>query len=278
MKYVLAVSGGVDSVVLLDLMAKTNHTLVVAHVDHGIRPESADDELFVRLLANKYGLPYVSKRFELGKNSSEERAREARYSFLREQAASHEATIMTAHHAGDVIETIALNLERGTGWRGLAVMHSSGIKRPLVKMTKNELIDYAVRNRLEWVEDHTNGSDKYQRNRLRKKINRLVDEKVRTKLLQLRLQQIELRGEIERELIRFTPLLHQRYFLSQVDSDTAEELLASLIYQKTGVSTTRPQRKRALLAVKTAKAGSVYQVGSGIELHFTSRNLSVKVV
>ena len=137
MRYVVAVSGGVDSVVLLDMVAQevAPQRLIVAHFDHGIRPESADDAAFVKSLAKQYGLTFETKREELGANASEELAREHRYAFLRDVAKRYSATIMTAHHADDIIETIAINMTRGTGWRGLAVLDSPGIERPLLDKT-----------------------------------------------------------------------------------------------------------------------------------------------
>ena len=87
MKYIVAVSGGVDSVVLLDMLGKIpGHELVVAHFDHGIREDSARDAQFVASLAHERGLIYAGKREELGANASEALARERRYGFLRELA------------------------------------------------------------------------------------------------------------------------------------------------------------------------------------------------
>lgn len=278
MKYVLAVSGGVDSVVLLDLMSKTHHTLVVAHVDHGIREESAADARFVQELAKKYQLPYVGTRFELGPSASEEKARDARYEFLHEQAKTFGATLMTAHHRGDVIETIALNLSRGTGWRGLAAMAGGRVARPLLQMSKEQLIAYALKHRIEWVEDVTNMADTYTRNRLRKKINQMVDNGTKERLLHLRAEQLSLRMSIEREITRFVPRVNSRHFLNQIDDSVAEELIGAYIATESSVSPTRPQRARALLAVKTAKPGAIHHVTNGVELHFTSRNLYIKVV
>jgi tRNA(Ile)-lysidine synthase len=114
-KYVVAVSGGVDSVVLLDHLAgHPEYELVVAHFDHGIRDDSREDEAFVRSLAEKYNVPFESKREDLGKQASEELARDRRYAFLRSVAGKHNAQIITAHHADDAVETIAINLLRGT--------------------------------------------------------------------------------------------------------------------------------------------------------------------
>ncbi len=168
--YVVAVSGGVDSVVLLDLLTKMDHLkLVVAHFDHGIRQDSADDELFVSKLATIYGLPYVSVRMELGKQASEATARDARYAFLRDIAQKHGAEkIITAHHQDDLLETMILNLLRGTGRRGLdPLLSSQDILRPLLPFSKEELMDYAISWELKWREDPTNTDVKFRRNKVR---------------------------------------------------------------------------------------------------------------
>src|SRR5690606_41547248 len=110
-----AVSGGIDSVVLLDMLSHVpGLKLVVTHFDHGIRPDSAQDAVFVEELAAHYGLPFETKRVELGTKASEELARRHRYAFLRDVAARYNAKIITAHHADDVIETVAINHIRGT--------------------------------------------------------------------------------------------------------------------------------------------------------------------
>src|SRR3989344_5293986 len=116
MNYIVAVSGGVDSVVLLDMLIKQKeHNLVVAHFDHGIRVDSDADARFVWELAKKYELSFEVRREELGDAASENTARSHRYAFLRDIAKKYSATIVTAHHADDVVETIAINLTRGTG-------------------------------------------------------------------------------------------------------------------------------------------------------------------
>ena len=111
----VAVSGGVDSVVLLDMLARSEDRLVVAHVDHGIREESSEDAQFVEGLAHQYQVPFVSTRLELGLEASEDTARRARYAFLEAEAAKRGAVIVTAHHLDDVVGSVAINLIRGTG-------------------------------------------------------------------------------------------------------------------------------------------------------------------
>jgi len=279
MNYLVAVSGGIDSVVLLHMLVGTGHNIVVAHVDHGIREDSTADARFVRELAEHYGLPLVTHQAELGLNASEDQARQARYSFLYEQARQHKAVIVTAQHLDDLVETVALNLERGTGWRGLGVMAREGIRRPLLQVPKQTLYDYALRHRLEWVEDSTNRSDTYQRNRLRRKLYTKSTSSLRQQVHSRWLHQLQLRRNIDQEVAALMAS-HQgsRYFLSQLDEPIAIECLAHDIEMAGGLRPTRPQLVRALLAVKTARPGTTHHVGTGVSLQFKARNYLVKVV
>lgn len=280
MTYLVAVSGGVDSVCLLDMLSRSEHRLIVAHVEHGIRGEaSRADARFVAALAQKYNLPFVSVSLNLGSNASEELARQKRYDFLLAQAQKFDAVLVTGHHAEDVAETIAINIERGTGWRGLAVLARTGVKRPLISFTKTQLYDYALQHRLEWVEDATNASDLYQRNRVRKALKNVISQRTIVRILQFRARQLALRKDIERETERI--MLRNsgsRYFLSQID-DVALELLASDIARQTGgLRPTRPRTQRALLAIKTARPGAKIDVGDGVQLEIASRTYCAKVV
>ena len=137
-KIVVAVSGGVDSVVLLDFLVHffrnkngqkwLEENLIVAHFEHGIRrKESQEDCEFVRRLAEKDRLKFEFEHGNLGENSSEENARNARYIFLRKIAKRENAIIFTAHHKNDLAETFALNLARGGGWRAVACFDSPDI-------------------------------------------------------------------------------------------------------------------------------------------------------
>lgn len=272
MKLVVAVSGGVDSVVLLHkLFVAAEHELVVAHFDHGIRPESDSDADFVRGLADMYGLEFELRREDLGVTASEDLARARRYDFLWSVAKKHGATLATAHHSDDLAETIAINLVRGTGWRGLAPF-SGQIFRPLLDETKRDILDYALKNKLEWVEDETNVSDDYLRNRLRKKIN---DPKLVRQLADLFARQRDISAQIEAELDEISPeQLDSRYFFTMLPCEAGIEVLRRL----TGRRLTRPQLERALLAIKTQKPGTIYEAGSGVRLRFLTRNFTVEVV
>jgi len=274
-KYVVAVSGGVDSVVLLDMLVKKSDVeLVVVHFDHGIRPDSAQDAEFVAELAKRYGLPFETKREELDSGSSEELARDRRYEFLRGVAKKHSAKLVTAHHADDVVETIAINLLRGTGWRGLAVLDSD-VVRPLTDMTKSEIIGYAQKNKLDWHEDSTNASDYYLRNRIRKQTIGLDDDTKR-QLLALWVTQKSLKKQIDDEVAQLASNGpdYSRYFFTHIDNTTSVEVLRGVV----GGRLTRPQLIKALHAIKTSLPSKTFQAGGGVNLRFTSRNFRVELI
>lgn len=274
-KLVVAVSGGVDSVVLLDMLSKQSDLgLVVAHFDHGIRDDSKNDADFVSSLAKKHNLVFESRREELGKNASEELARNRRYEFLRSVAKKHEAKLATAHHADDVIETVAINLSRGTGWRGLAAMDSD-IVRPLLHMTKSEIIEYARKHKLKWREDSTNASDNYLRNRIRRKTI-VLDEDTKRQLLALWATQKSLRQSIDCEVLDLAGEgpSYSRYFFTHIDQTVAIEILRRVVRGRL----TRPQIVMLLHAIKTSLPNKIFQAGSGVNVTFTSRNFKVELI
>jgi tRNA(Ile)-lysidine synthetase-like protein len=171
--YVVAVSGGIDSVVLLHILkSQPGLELVVAHYDHGIRKDSAEDRQLVERLAHGYELAFIYEEGNLGSAASEEQARNARYDFLRRARAARGArAIITAHHHDDVLETAVHNISRGTGLTGLASLNSTAdIVRPLTHATKQQIKNYALEHNLEWREDNTNANDSFRRNYIRHKI------------------------------------------------------------------------------------------------------------
>lgn len=287
MSYIVAVSGGVDSVALLDMLVNGSlpgyeldnpyYQLIVAHFDHGIRSDSADDAQFVKKLAAQYGMTFESKREELGPDASEEKARNYRYAFLQSVAKKYNASLITAHHADDVIETIAINIVRGTGWRGLAVMDNPDILRPLLSMTKAEIIRYAKDHNLIWREDSTNQDEKFLRNKLRNKITSL-DEKNRRLVLALRECQVNLRQQIDTETDRLVGAPpYERYFFTHVPEDTGLELLRRVMIRHTGQSPTRPVLYQILHAIKVFHGGKRFDVMSNVWIVFTNTHFVVEV-
>jgi len=275
-KYIVAVSGGGDSVVLLDILARQKgNQLIVAHFDHGIRPDSHMDAEIAKNQAIKHNLQFEIKREELGPNASEELARDRRYNFLRELADKYDAQIITAHHADDAIETVAINLMRGTGWRGLAAMDSPDVIRPLTDKTKSELIKYAKRRKLNWREDSTNADDKYMRNRIRQNIAK-ISEDVKRQLLALWVTQKSIKELINTELKTLVGdgPTYSRYFLTNVNETVAIECLRYI----TRAKLTRPQMLKLLHNIKTIQPGKTYSAGSGVKVNFTSRNFTVELL
>jgi tRNA(Ile)-lysidine synthase len=263
MKQVLAVSGGVDSVVLLDMIMRglwpefAAADFVVAHFDHQIRPESGTDAELVRQLADVYQMEFALGCGGLGADASEDQARRARYRFLRQVAAG--GKIITAHHQDDLIETMLINLIRGTGWRGLAPMWAGDVERPLITMSKAELVDYAVRHQLTWVEDATNDSQQYFRNRVRVVAQRMSAEQ-RRQLLELNHRQTQLRYEIESILRDVSPTLTQDGV-----AELAPEVAIEILNRLTNGRLTTPQLQRLREFVLGSQSGDLFHAGNKLQ-------------
>ncbi|MCF6266670.1 MAG: tRNA lysidine(34) synthetase TilS [Desulfuromusa sp.] len=179
-RVLVAVSGGVDSVVLLHLLlsfAKSlKFSLQVAHLDHQIRPTSATDAAFVADLCAQWDLPChielcdVLALAEQDKISLEMAGRNARREFLRRIAGQLDTQqIVLAHHRDDQVETFMLRLLRGSGQSGLAAMrvHQDVWWRPLLNCSREQILDYARQHKLSWVEDKSNRDPAFLRNQFR---------------------------------------------------------------------------------------------------------------
>lgn len=276
-KYLIAVSGGVDSVVLLEMLAKKHENILVAHFDHGIREDSKEDAIFVRQLAVKYGVKFFTKREELGANASEEKARRARYKFLRELSEKQNATIVTAHHLDDVVETIIINMVRGTGWRGLAVLNAEDIYRPLINFKKQEIINYAKQNNLKWREDSTNSLNVYMRNIVRHKID--LNNEQKNELQILHQEQIRLAKEIKSEVTSLLKSIKNdnkisRYFINSIDQASAYEIIREL----TKGELTPNQIDSVINAIKTQRNGTIFEASKNIKIHFTTRFFTLELI
>ena len=195
-KLILAVSGGVDSIVSTDLVAKSGFDFIIAHCNFQLRGEESNrDEIFVRSLENKYGKQVLVKTFDTEKYAAEnkisiqEAARKLRYGWFDQLIIDngqlknennqqsifniqYSTYLATAHHANDNIETLLINFFRGTGISGLhgIPLKQGKIIRPLLFAKREEILTYAKENNLQWVEDSSNASDKYTRNFFRLQI------------------------------------------------------------------------------------------------------------
>ncbi|MEO5683152.1 MAG: tRNA lysidine(34) synthetase TilS [Chitinophagaceae bacterium] len=206
----LAVSGGIDSVVLCELCHQAGYNFVIAHCNFQLRDtESERDEQFVRTLGEKYGKPVLVKRFDTAPYAAQHKvsiqvaARELRYEWffsivdsaaagVENQSVASEgmsaypelqttdyalpAVLFTAHHLDDNIETMLMNFFKGTGIAGLRGMlpKQGKIIRPLLFAKKEAIVDFAATNKLSWVEDSSNQLDKYARNYFRNQLIPLI--------------------------------------------------------------------------------------------------------
>jgi tRNA(Ile)-lysidine synthetase-like protein len=262
-KYVVAVSGGVDSMVLLHMLQQQPDVQsVVAHFDHGIRADSSMDAEIVQQAAAGYGLPFVTAAGQLGAGASEAAAREARYAFLRQALAAHQArAIITAHHQDDVLETAIINMLRGTGRRGLSSLRSTdGIVRPLLHIPKQALVDYARQHRLQWREDSTNRDDRYLRNYIRLHIMPRMSAAERRELIAAVQNAARLNGHIDAALAGYTAgdSLNRRWF-SMLPHDVSTEVIAAWLRRR-GAWFDRAAVERLTTFAKTAQSGKVADI------------------
>nr|WP_315146056.1 tRNA lysidine(34) synthetase TilS [uncultured Flavobacterium sp.] len=176
-KLLLAVSGGVDSMVLLHLLQQLPYTIAIAHCNFQLRGiESFEDQSFVQEYALQHQIPFYCTQFDTQafandyKLSTQVAARELRYDWFYEQLELHQFDfVLTAHHADDNLETFLINLSRGTGLDGLSGIpaQNEAIIRPLLPFSRTAIEEYAKVNNLQWREDSSNASDKYLRNQIR---------------------------------------------------------------------------------------------------------------
>ena len=185
-KLILALSGGIDSMVLADLLLKAKVEFVAAHCNFHLRGEESNgDEKFVREFAENHGIQCFVKHFDTEKYALEQgisiemAARDLRYAWFEElrQQLSYDK-IAVAHHADDQAETFFINLLRGAGLNGLKGMKPQNgvIIRPLLWVSREQIHHYAVENQISWREDHTNAENHYLRNKIRNQLLPAFDE------------------------------------------------------------------------------------------------------
>lgn len=198
-KLLLAFSGGVDSLVLADLLHKAGYNIELAHCNFQLRGQEAKDdtafcENFAKSINTKFHVIYFDTKAYAAEHklSIQMAARELRYNWFKSLKVEHSFDfILTAHHANDNVETVFVNLIRGTGIKGLQGIpeKQNDIVRPLLFATKDEIKDYAIKNKLVFREDSSNQEIKYKRNFIRhqiipelKKLNPALEETFSTSI------------------------------------------------------------------------------------------------
>nr|WKN37090.1 tRNA lysidine(34) synthetase TilS [Tunicatimonas sp. TK19036] len=205
-RILLSVSGGIDSVVLTHLFAQEYDHWAIAHANFQLRAEESEqDEAFVRQLAEKYQVPFYSHSFEAQAYAEQQQlsiqmaVREVRRAWFLEFRAQHNFDyIALAHHHNDQLETLLLNLTKGSGIAGLRAMlpKNDVWVRPLLCATKEEITVYAQEQQLTWREDRTNKTVKYQRNWIRHRVIPALQE-INPSLLQTTQSTVERLREVE---------------------------------------------------------------------------------
>jgi len=185
-KLLLAVSGGVDSMVLMHLFQQLHYDIAIAHCNFQLRGKESDgDELFVQVKSEKLKVKSYCIRFDTESYSKENKlsiqlaARKLRYDWFHELLSENQLDyLVTAHHLDDNVETFLINFTRGTGLEGLTGIpaQNGNIIRPLLPFSREEIENYAQANQIQWREDSSNASDKYFRNKLRHDIVPILKE------------------------------------------------------------------------------------------------------
>jgi tRNA(Ile)-lysidine synthase len=277
-KYILAVSGGVDSIALLDILSRQPELkLVVAHFNHGIRTQAKADEALVVKTAEHYNLPVKVGYGRLGPFASEDAARKARYDFLNTIRKKHSAkAVITAHHQDDAIESAILNLLRGTGPQGLvSIRTNKDVVRPLLQMPKGQIIRYAKNHKLKWIEDETNSDTKYLRNYIRLNILPGLDKGQEVELV----KKLDKVANIQQKKHRLLATLSRRLLVeNQIDRQKFISLPApvadELVHYWLRITTPQANRKtvkRLSSFIKTARAGQRYSVNKGLNLEISQK-------
>jgi tRNA(Ile)-lysidine synthase len=185
-KLLVAISGGVDSVVLTHLLQQLNCSISLAHCNFKLRGDESDaDENFVKALGEELHVKTFVKQFDTEKFAKEQKqstqiaARNLRYTWFQELAEKYDFDyILTAHHADDNLETFLINLTRGTGLDGLTGIPAvnGNIVRPLLSFSRDDIMRFATENNIVWREDKSNAATKYIRNKIRHQIIPILKE------------------------------------------------------------------------------------------------------
>ncbi len=261
--------------------------LIVAHFDHGMRDDSQQDRKFVQRYAMSHNTIFEYAEGHLGSSANEQTARKARYIFLRHICKKYNANgIIFAHHQDDLLETALINLLRGTGRHGLNALRShKKIIRPMLGVTKAEIIAYAQAQHIAWHEDPTNRTQLYLRNYVRHTILATITIEQRDTLLKIIVRQSIFNEKIDTAIAAWLSSHAQqtnkaitlpRYQLIMVPPVVALEILQSVIKQLTGNTIVRPLADKALLFIKTAQPHKRFLLGDEWQMRLKRQEVIVE--
>lgn len=222
-KILVAVSGGPDSIALLDILHKLNYNIIVAHVNHGLRENAINDEEFVLDFCQNINVPCFVKELNLKENLNgqtlEEAGRSERYKFFNEVLKSQGCTkIATAHNKNDNAETVFMNMIRGTGMAGLTGIEikRENIVRPLLEISRKDIEEYCEQNNLHPRHDESNDETLFTRNKIRLELIPYIEKNINSNVINNinRMSQIIMEDE--------------KYILSEVDKAEKECIVKEL--------------------------------------------------
>lgn len=292
-KYVVAVSGGVDSMVLLDLLVrdKAEHELIVAHYKHNLRSEeeARQDMTIVEDYCNQHDLHLV-----IGEYSedvfSETAMREARYLFLNTLLVENNYNaVITAHHKDDLLETAIINILRGTNGAGLhSITNRGGLLRPLLNVRKHQLIDYAEKHKIRWHEDSTNADEAYLRNYVRANIIPKLESK---HMIEEMYDIIAKQAEVNDELEALLPLVSDMHYINRdngigigktqfinLPHAVAKLIIKDMIQRTSSVVELDAVRiEKAVIFAKTAKQGATLDLERSVALSVGDEQIAILV-
>lgn len=245
-KVIVALSGGADSVALLDFLLRINDKfsieIMAAHVNHNLRGAESDrDEAFVKELCKKYGIRLFVKSADIGKIAESEKistelcGRNVRYNFFKELKEKYNAKIATAHTSSDNTETVLFNLARGCGLKGISGIQPvrDYIIRPLIYTTRAQVEDHCKIYNLSFVTDSSNLTDDYTRNRIRHNVVPTLRE---------------INPELNSTINRFGNLMCEIDDYLQYQTDEATEMVATQNgYDAEKISKLHPALKKAVI-------------------------------
>ncbi|WP_038468136.1 tRNA lysidine(34) synthetase TilS [Candidatus Izimaplasma bacterium HR1] len=192
---VVALSGGIDSMVLFDIIHQLNNNVIIAHVNHNKRSESIVEYKYIETMANEINIPFEGYSIEETTDNFHHESRLKRYEFFRAIAQKYHSTkIVVAHHLDDQVETVLMRIVRGTSFSGYSGIkeirydRNVSIIRPLMEITKEDIVEYSKENNIKFFEDSSNSEDIYTRNRFRHNIIPLLKEEnpnLNKKIIQL---------------------------------------------------------------------------------------------